>query len=84
MPGNTGVMRRVLGIAMAEIVLHRAQIHALVGQVIAAGVAQHVGPDTAELRLLAGQAQHVVDGLAGQLGLTFGQEYPRQIVGAGG
>jgi len=34
-------------------------------------MAQHVGPDAAELRLFPGQAHDVVDGLAGQLGLTL-------------
>ena len=33
MPGNTGVMGGVLGIAVTEVVLHGAQIGALVGQV---------------------------------------------------
>jgi hypothetical protein len=45
--------RRVLGIAVAQIVLHRAQIGALTGKVIATGVAEHVRPDATELRLLA-------------------------------
>ena len=43
-----------------------------------------MGPDTAELGLLASQAHYVVDGLAGQLGLTLGQEQPGQIIFAGG
>jgi len=47
-------------------------------------MAQDVWPDTAELGLLAGQAHYVVDGLAGQLGLTLGQEQPGQIIFAGG
>ena len=53
MPGNTGVVRGVLGISVTEVVLHAAQISALVGKVIAAGMAEHVGPDPAGLRLLA-------------------------------
>jgi hypothetical protein len=44
MPGNPGVMGGVLGIAVAKIILHRPEINALVGQVVAAGVAEHVGP----------------------------------------
>ena len=59
-----GVMGRVLGISVTEVVLHRAQICALVGQVVAAGVAQNVRPDAPELRLLAGNADDIVDGLA--------------------
>ena len=49
MPDNTGVVRGVLGISVTAL-----QIDALVGKVIAAGMAEHVGPDSAELRLLAG------------------------------
>ena len=50
-PGNTGVVRGVLGISATEVILHGAQIGALVGQVVAARMAQVVGPDPAELRL---------------------------------
>jgi hypothetical protein len=35
----------VLGIAVAQIVLHGPQVRALVGKVIAAGVPEHVRPD---------------------------------------
>ena len=45
MPGNPGVMGGVLGISVAEVFLHRPQISALIGQVVAAGVAEHVRPD---------------------------------------
>ena len=83
-PSDPGVMGRVLGIAVAEVVLHGPEVRAPVGQVVAAGMAQHVRPDPAELRLLAGQAHDVADGLAGQLGLTLGQEQPGQVVFAGG
>ena len=55
MPGNTGVVCRVLGISVTEVVLHRAQVGALVGQVVAAGVAEHVRPDPPELCGLAQQ-----------------------------
>jgi hypothetical protein len=44
MPGNAGVMRRMLGIAVVEVVLHRTQIGALVGEIIAAAVAEHLRP----------------------------------------
>jgi len=50
----------------------------LVGQAIAAGVAEHVRPDAAQLRLLAGN--DVVDGLAGELCLPLGHKQPEQIV----
>ena len=64
-PGNAGVMGRVLWIAVAEIVLHSAQIRALVGQVVAAGMAQHVRPDAPELCGLASDPHDIMDGLAG-------------------
>ena len=49
MPSNSGVMGRVLRISVTEIVLHGAQISALIGKVVAAGVPEHVGPDAPEL-----------------------------------
>jgi hypothetical protein len=83
-PGNAGIVRRVLGIPVAEVIQHGPEIGALISQVVAAGVAQHVGPSPAKLCLLDGQAHDVVDGLAGQLGLTLREEQPGQIVLAGG
>jgi hypothetical protein len=65
MPGNAGVMRRVLGISVAEVILHRSQISALIGQVVAAGMAQHVRPDAPELCGLASDPHDIMDGLAG-------------------
>jgi hypothetical protein len=67
--GNARVVRRVLWIAMPEVIVHGAQICALVGQVVAATVAQHVRPDPAKLRRLAGDPDDVVHGLAGELRL---------------
>src|SRR5262249_10985819 len=43
-------------------------------KVLAAGMAQHVGPDAAELGLLTRKPDNVAEALAGQLGLPFGQE----------
>ena len=43
----------LLGIAMAEVVLRRAQVDPGVGQVVATGVPQHVRPHPPELGLLA-------------------------------
>jgi len=37
-------------------------VGALVGEIVAARVPEHVGPDPAELGFLAGQADDVVDG----------------------
>ncbi len=44
MPGNAGVMGGVLGIAVAEVILHRAQLAPLIRKLIAAAVTQHVRP----------------------------------------
>ena len=57
-------MGSVLGIAVAEVVLHRSQIRALVGEVVAAGMPEHMGPDPAQVGLFADKADYVVDGLA--------------------
>jgi hypothetical protein len=84
MPGNTGVMGCVLGIAVAEVALHSAQIGTLVGQIVPARVTQHVRPNAADLRILTGHTHDVVDRLAGELGLSLGYEQPRQGARAGG
>jgi hypothetical protein len=39
MSGNASVMGRVLGIAVAKIVLHSAQVVTLVGEIVAAAAA---------------------------------------------
>jgi hypothetical protein len=65
MSGNTRVMGRVLGIAVAQVVLHRPQIGALIGKVIAAGMPEHMGPDASKLGLLTGHTHDVIDGLGG-------------------
>ena len=41
-------MGRVLGVAVPEVVLDGAQVGALIGQVVAAGMAEHVRPDPAD------------------------------------
>ena len=60
MPANTGVVGGVLGITMPEVVVHGAQIGALVGKAIATRVAQHVRPEVTEHRLFAGNTGDVV------------------------
>ena len=60
-------MGGVLGIAVAKVILHRTQIGALIGQVVAAGVAEHVRPDATELCGLASDPHDIIDGLAGEL-----------------
>jgi hypothetical protein len=62
-PGNAGVMGRVLGISVAEVILHRPQISALIGQVVAAGVAEHVRPDAPERCGLASDPHDAGSGL---------------------
>ena len=84
MSGNAGVMGCVLGIAVAEVVLHRSQIRALVGEVVATGVSEHVGPHPSKLRLIAGHTHDVVDSLASELCPALGDEQPGQLVSAGG
>jgi hypothetical protein len=59
-------------------------IGALVGEVVTAGVAQHMGPDVAELCGFASDPHDVVDGLAGELRLALRDKEPWQVVGAGG
>jgi hypothetical protein len=84
MPGNTGVMNGVLGISVTKVILHRPQISALVGQVVAAGVAEHVRPDAPELCGLSSDPHDKIDGLPGELCLPLGHEQPGQIVLPGG
>jgi hypothetical protein len=69
-------MGGVLGIAVAKVILHRAQIRTLVGQVVAAGMAQHVRPDVPELYSLASDPHDIIDGLAGELCLPLGHKQP--------
>src|SRR5262245_41999096 len=75
--GNAGVLGRVLGISVPEVVLHRAQIRALVGKIIAAAVSEHVGPDSTELGGLAGNAHDVVDCLPGHRLPALADKQPR-------
>ena len=77
MPGNTGVMSGVLGIPVAQIVLRGPQVGALVGKVIAAGMAQHVRVNVPEPGLLATRRDQVVDGVPGERRAAFAEEQPR-------
>ena len=56
---------RCAWVSVTEVILHRAQVGALIGKVVAARMAQHVRPDAAELRLLASDPHDIIDGLAG-------------------
>jgi cell division ATPase FtsA len=83
-PGNTGVMSGVLGISVTEVILHRPQIGALIGQIVAAEVAEHVRPDAPELRGLVSDPHEKIDGLAGELCQLLGHKQPGRIVLPGG
>ena len=77
MPGPTGVMGCVLGIAVAEIVLYRSQVGTVIGEVVPAGMPKHVGPNPTELRLLASEPDDVIHGLAGELRPALRDEEPK-------
>src|SRR5215210_6935026 len=78
--GHAGVMDRVFGVAMAQVVLDEAQIVALVGQIEAARVAQHMRMDRAEPRPLGCRADKVVHRLARKRLAALGDEQPRQPI----
>src|SRR3982750_1676901 len=77
---HAGVMDRVLGVAMAQVVLDKTQIVALVGQIEATRVAQHMRMDGPEPRPLGGRADKVVHRLAGERLATLRDEQPRQPI----
>ena len=66
--GEARIAHGVFGIAVTEIILDEPEIVALVREVEAAGVAEHVGMEFSETRRLAGSMDDVVDD--GQM-LTF-------------
>jgi hypothetical protein len=78
MSGNPGAMGCVLGVAVSW------GVDALVSDVVAAGMPEHMRPHPAELRLLAGRADDIIHGLTGELRVAFKDEEPGQIVLAGG
>jgi hypothetical protein len=43
MAGNPGITHSMLWVAVTQIILYEAQVIALIGQIKAAGMAQHVG-----------------------------------------
>ena len=77
-------MSRVLGIAVAEIVLNEAQVISAVGEREAAGVTKHVRMDFRQSSPLARCGDDVVDGLAGEWLGALGDEEPRQMILARG
>ena len=59
--GNAGVFACVLGVTVAEPILNEPEVLALVGERIAARVAQHVGVHVPEPCPSRGSGDHVVD-----------------------
>src|SRR3954447_8867583 len=84
MGGDTGVVGRVPGLAVAEIVLDQAQIVATIGEIVATGVAQRVRVDVAETSTPGGGDDEIVHRLTGQGLASLGQEQPGQAIRAGG
>ena len=77
MSRDAGVVGGVLGAAVPEVVLHGFEVGALVGQIVAAGLQQHVRPGPTELRLVAGKPHDVVAGLASELRHLPGPRHDR-------
>jgi hypothetical protein len=73
-------MRRVLGVAVPEVVLHRTKIRTLIGQIVAARVPKDVGPDPSKPSFLPSQSHDVVDGLASHELAALGYKQPRKFV----
>ena len=65
---------------MPHEILQQPEVVTLIAQRIASAVAQHVRPDAAETRPLAGFPDEVIDGLARHRLPTLGDEQPRQLV----
>jgi AraC-like DNA-binding protein len=64
---RAGVVGGVARVAVAEVVLDEPQIVAFVGECEAAGMAQHVGPDTPQTGALADREQEVVHRLSSDI-----------------
>ena len=73
-------MDRVLGVAMAQVVLDEPQIVALVGKVEATRVAQHMRVDGPEPRPLGCRADQVIHRLARERLVALGDEQPGQPI----
>src|SRR3954447_25180258 len=78
--GHARVMDCGLGVAMAQVVLDEAQIVALVGQIEAARVAQHMRVDGPEPRPLGCRADQVIHRLARERLVALGDEQPGQPI----
>src|SRR5262249_48852601 len=82
--GNARVVHGMPRVAVAEVVLHGAQVRAFVGQVEAAGVPKRVGMDVLEAGAVGGGPDQVVDRLPRHGLAALGDEQPRELVGARG
>ncbi len=61
---------------MAEIVLDQPQVVALVGEVVATGVAKRVRVDARQAGTLGSEAHEIADGLPGERLAALRQEQP--------
>jgi hypothetical protein len=82
--GDAGVVNRVLRIPVAKIVLNEPQIVAAIGEIEAAGMAQHVRPDGRQAGAHRGAGNEVVHRLPGERLTALGQEQPGELVSTGG
>jgi len=80
--GDTAVVGGMAWVSVAQVVVEHALIHALIRQIEAAAVTQHVRTDVRQACGVGSGGNQVVYGLAGQLGVALRDEEPGQIVGA--
>ncbi len=74
--GNAGVAASVLGITVPQPVLNKPEVLTLIGERIAARVAEHVGMHFPEPRPITGSGGHVVDRSADHLAPPLRHEQP--------
>lgn len=77
-------MSRVLGIAVAEIILDEAQVVAAIGERESAGMPERMGMDVPQVGSHGGRGDDVIDGLTGERLAALGDEEPRQMIAARG
>jgi hypothetical protein len=74
----------MLRVTVTEVILDEAQIVAAIGEIKAARVAQHMGPDGWQASARRSAGNQVIHGLPGERLPAFGDEQPRKFVGARG
>ena len=77
-------MSRMLGIAVAEIILDEAQVISAVGERESAGMPERMGMDVRQASPLSGRGDDVVDGLTGECLIALRDEEPRQVIASRG